>query len=112
MWYYMDGSFIVAIYPQYIYKYPNKPCFLWFFSKFECLVRCPLNGNWRITICDHWAIDNGYIFNWALSLDQSIIPGGWDYTVNVDTVIWHGNNITPTGRTSATIDLGSAGVNV
>lgn len=106
------GPSLLPSIPNTFTNTPTNPVFYGSFQNLNALLGCPLNGNWRITICDHWGIDNGYIFNWALSLDQSIIPGGWDYTVNVDTVIWHGNNITPTGRTSATIDLGSAGVNV
>ncbi len=31
------------------------------------LAGCPLNGPWTITVTDHQAIDNGYIFNWSLN---------------------------------------------
>ncbi|HQQ20432.1 MAG TPA: proprotein convertase P-domain-containing protein, partial [Bacteroidales bacterium] len=105
------NSLIPSI-PNIYTSTPTNPVFYGSFQNLNALLGCPLNGNWRITICDHWGIDNGYIFNWALSLDQSIIPGGWEYNVDVDTVIWHGTGVTPTGSTSAIIDLGSAGVNV
>lgn len=96
-------------------SHTNVPTNAEFYGTYESLgnlLNCPLNGYWRITVCDNLFIDNGYIFSWALSLDQSIIPGGWDYNVNVDTVIWHGTEIYPTSRTSATIHLGTAGVNI
>jgi len=32
------------------------------------LVGCPLNGDWTITITDNFAIDNGFIFDWNVSL--------------------------------------------
>jgi gliding motility-associated-like protein len=35
------------------------------------LVGCPLNGNWTITITDNFAIDNGFIFDWNISLNGS-----------------------------------------
>lgn len=69
------------------------------------LLGCPLNGTWTITVTDHLAADNGYIFRWELALDQSIIPGGWEYNVAIDTVIWDGANIHPTSNISSRIDL-------
>lgn len=69
------------------------------------LLGCPLNGTWRITVTDHLSFDNGYIFRWELALDQSIIPGGWEYNVAIDTVIWQGPNIFPTSNTSSRINL-------
>lgn len=32
------------------------------------LLGCPLNGNWTITVTDNFAIDNGFIFDWNISL--------------------------------------------
>lgn len=32
------------------------------------LVGCPLNGDWTITVTDNFAIDNGFIFDWNISL--------------------------------------------
>jgi subtilisin-like proprotein convertase family protein len=33
---------------------------------FANLNGCPLNGTWEIEVCDLWASDNGFIFNWSL----------------------------------------------
>lgn len=43
-------------------------------GSFSNLVGCPLNGDWTITVTDHLGIDNGYIFNWQLNFDPSILP--------------------------------------
>ena len=41
---------------------------------FSSLIGCPLNGNWYIEVLDGWSGDNGYIFEWELSLDAELIP--------------------------------------
>ena len=41
---------------------------------FSSLVGCPLNGTWYIEVVDGFSIDNGYIFEWELSLDASLLP--------------------------------------
>ncbi|MBP3763653.1 MAG: gliding motility-associated C-terminal domain-containing protein [Bacteroidales bacterium] len=43
-------------------------------QSFANLVGCPLNGEWRIEVIDGWIYDNGYIFEWELSLNASLIP--------------------------------------
>lgn len=43
-------------------------------QSFNSLVGCPLNGTWNIVVVDGYSIDNGYIFEWDLSLDASLIP--------------------------------------
>ncbi|MBR3945960.1 MAG: gliding motility-associated C-terminal domain-containing protein [Bacteroidales bacterium] len=56
------------------------------FQSFSNLIGCPLNGTWTISVCDSWAKDNGYIFNWELALDPALLPNDWDYTVGLETV--------------------------
>ena len=41
---------------------------------FSNLVGCPLNGTWYIEVVDGYSVDNGYIFEWELSLDESLLP--------------------------------------
>ncbi len=41
---------------------------------FSSLIGCPLNGDWYIEVMDGWGGDNGYIFEWELSLDAELIP--------------------------------------
>lgn len=40
-------------------------------NNFSHLIGCPLNGIWSIEICDYWAVDNGYIFEWTLNLSPN-----------------------------------------
>ena len=58
-------------------------------NAFQDLIGCPLNGEWKIVLCDDWGSDNGYIFWWDLELGQSS-AANWDYQVPIDTVIWSG----------------------
>ena len=43
-------------------------------QNFSSLIGCPLNGDWYIEVLDGWSGDNGYIFEWELSLDAELIP--------------------------------------
>lgn len=33
----------------------------------------PLNGDWEISIQDKWGIDNGFIFEWSIAFDPSLV---------------------------------------
>jgi len=57
-------------------------------NSFTGLVGCPLNGTWSIEICDLFGIDDGWIFQWQLNLDASLLPTPWSYTVAIDTILW------------------------
>lgn len=35
---------------------------------------CPINGNWILEICDIFASDNGYLFEWNLHFAESLYP--------------------------------------
>ena len=56
------------------------------YQSFSNLIGCPLNGTWTVSICDSWAKDNGYIFNWELALDPALLPNDWSYTVGLESV--------------------------
>lgn len=43
-------------------------------ESFDKLRGCPLNGTWFVEVVDGYSIDNGYIFEWELALDASLIP--------------------------------------
>lgn len=52
----------------------NKSNFYHPDDNFSNLIGCPLNGTWFIEVVDGWSVDNGYIFEWELSLNSSLIP--------------------------------------
>jgi len=75
------------------YFTPNNPL--------SGLIGCPLNGTWNIQICDDWASDNGFIFNWTLNLDPSLLTTtGWSYNVPIDSIGWSGSYIIGTTDSS------------
>ena len=43
-------------------------------QNFSSLLGCQLNGTWYIEVVDGFSVDNGYIFEWELSLDPSLLP--------------------------------------
>ena len=56
------------------------------FQSFSNLIGCPLNGTWTISVCDSWAQDNGYVFDWEIALSEDFSASNWDYTVDLDGV--------------------------
>ena len=62
--------------------FANKTQFYHPKEDFSGLVGCPLNGEWKLKICDTWAEDNGYIFNWEIAL-KDIDETAWSYDVNL-----------------------------
>lgn len=55
---------------------------------FSSLVGCPLNGEWKIRICDSVAYDNGWIFNWTMDICQLMDEMDCTFDVHVDSVRW------------------------
>ena len=43
-------------------------------QSFTGLVGCPLNGQWYIEVIDAYSGDNGWIFDWELSLNPNLLP--------------------------------------
>lgn len=52
------------------------------------LLGTPLNGSWILEICDKQAFDNGFLFNWKIEFDQSIIPNSVQYTIPIISQYW------------------------
>ena len=36
---------------------------------------CPLNGTWKLEICDNWGWDNGYLFEWGIDFSDNLWTG-------------------------------------
>lgn len=55
---------------------------------FSSLIGCPLNGFWKIEICDELAIDNGWVFNWSMDICGVSTDRDCQYQVGIDSVHW------------------------
>jgi subtilisin-like proprotein convertase family protein len=40
---------------------------------FEGLIGCELNGNWSLRVQDLWASDNGFIFEWSIGFEPTLL---------------------------------------
>lgn len=89
---------------------PYTPTNFGSYETLDNLIGCPLNGNWRISVCDHFTLDNGFIFNWGIEFDESLQIDSMSYTVNVDSARWTGQNITSTGLFNASILNNNPGI--
>ncbi len=88
----------------------TSPIYYGNYESLSNLIGCPFNGNWTLRVCDHFAVDNGYLFGWGLELDNYVLPLQEYYSITVDSVSWYGNNITPTSLFDATIGEQNIGV--
>ena len=63
------------------------------YQSFNSLIGCPLNGNWYIQVQDMMEEDNGYIVEWELALDPNLLPSTWEYSINIDSVYFTGDQV-------------------
>ncbi|MDD3688074.1 MAG: proprotein convertase P-domain-containing protein, partial [Bacteroidales bacterium] len=54
------------------------------------LVGCPLNGTWKLRICDQFEYDAGTLFGWWIEFDSTLTPEYLHYTQNYSTLGWSG----------------------
>jgi subtilisin-like proprotein convertase family protein len=72
-------------------------------NSFAGLIGCPLNGNWTIQVTDHLAIDNGYIFNWDINFNASLLSAA-SFTPTIASQAWAASPIlSNTGATTANV---------
>ncbi len=69
---------------------------------FNELVGCPLNGEWKLRVCDNWGSDNGWVCSWWMELGKNSSTD-WTYQVPIDTVIWEGPFISSINSTTGEI---------
>lgn len=66
-------------------------------QSFDQLIGCPLNGTWTVEICDMWAADDGFIFDWGINFDPSLFNDLLSFTpvygVGCDSTFWTGPGI-------------------
>lgn len=104
------GPSLIPSVPDTFTNIVTTPLFYGSYQDLSSLIGCPLNGNWRITVTDHYPMDNGFIFNWGIEFDESLQTDPVFYNITVDSARWTGQNITPTGPFSATIFNNNPGI--
>ncbi len=57
-------------------------------GNFSDFVGCPLNGAWTIEVTDNLLSDNGYIFEWGINFDPSILPANFNYEPSIVDEYW------------------------
>lgn len=51
------------------------------YESMSSLIGCPLNGIWTLYICDHLALDNGYLFEWGIFFTEDLYHDNmWSYS--------------------------------
>ncbi|AEA44673.1 PKD domain-containing protein [Fluviicola taffensis] len=78
------------------------------FQPFSNLIGCPLNGNWTIEVTDHIGSDNGYIFNWDVNFNATLLSAssytptiasqGWVAATTLSNTSATTANVTPTNQ--------------
>jgi gliding motility-associated-like protein len=68
---------------------------------------CPLNGTWEVEVCDLWASDNGFIFDWSLQFAPELYPEAVSFTPTFgpecDSTWWDGPSIIDDGGDCNTV---------
>ena len=68
---------------------------------FTNLNGCPLNGTWEIEVCDLFAQDNGFIFDWSIEFAPELYPEAISFTPTFgpecDSTYWEGPSIVDDG---------------
>jgi gliding motility-associated-like protein len=76
---------------------------------FSNLIGCPLNGTWKVKICDKHILDAGTVFYWGINFGPNVSIGLPSLTSNFNSSgntctdsYWSGSNGTNTGIISST----------
>jgi gliding motility-associated-like protein len=54
----------------------------------SAFIGSPLNGQWKLQICDRFAVDNGWIFGWSIKFKQSLFPITENYQTYAVSKTW------------------------
>lgn len=81
-------------------------------QSFNNLIGCPLNGAWTIQVTDNLAADDGYIFNWDINFNSTLLPASGSFTPTIVSQGWVPTaNLNATGNTTATVSPTTLGSN-
>ena len=72
-------------------------------NSFADIIGHKLNGDWTISIRDNKGIDNGWIFEWGLIFNDSILPKDLSFTPEIKSQRWIGEGIVDHGDGTASV---------
>ena len=79
---------------------------------FTDLLGSTLNGDWCLTITDNITLDDGYIFEWFLDFDSSIVPPDQSFTPVITNEEWQADpTIVATNGNVITVEPDTVGQN-
>lgn len=77
---------------------------------FDDFIGTTLNGNWTIRVTDNFGADNGYIFDWSIEFDPSIVPAELSFTPTIVSESWDADlTITATNGNEITVQPNATG---
>ena len=83
---------------------------------FTNLNGCPLNGIWEVEVCDLWASDNGFIFDWSLEFAPYLYPELTSFTPtfgdSCDSIQWNGPSIIDDGMDCSIVTVSPTNMGV
>lgn len=74
-------------------------------QSFTGLIGAPLNGTWTIVVTDNYALDNGYIFDWSISLQADLPDSIFTIEEPVPPVFAHTTVAPDCGLNNGSVDL-------
>ncbi len=77
---------------------------------FTGLLGSDLNGTWTLRIVDNLNQDNGYVFDWSITFDPSLLPPDLSFTPTIVTETWDADpSITNTVGNTITVQPATEG---
>ena len=70
---------------------------------------CDMNGDWTLIITDNLSSDNGFIFDWSLNFDPSILPPATTFTPSIVSDGWQADPTIVSGTNPITVEPTSTG---
>lgn len=81
-------------------------------ESFESFVGCPVAGVWTLVIQDNLFIDDGYVFDWTITLNPALYPDPEFYSPEVVDAAWQPNpDIVETNELDVVVQPQDPGLN-
>lgn len=74
-------------------------------GNFNAFIGCPINGQWTITVQDNQSQDDGYIFQWEINFNSSLLPQSEGYQNIISSDYWNNDPSIISGLTDTIITV-------